>query len=73
MYAEIAAKAEQADGRVYIRVCYVLTPENTERGFLPLEAISNNYEKLVLSTDTLLRINRGDIRQKSIVDFLLDK
>ena len=30
-----------------------------------LEAISNNYAKLVLSTDTLPRINRGGIRQKN--------
>ena len=49
-----------------------LTPENTEREFGPLEGISDNYEKLVLSTDTLLRINRGGIRQKNIVDFLLE-
>ena len=37
-----------------------------------LEAIFNNYAKLVLSTDTLLRINRGGIRQKIIGDILLD-
>lgn len=71
--AEVDFVATRADERVYIQVCYVLTPENTEREFSPLEAISDNYEKLVLSTDTLLRINRGGIRQKNIVDFLLDK
>lgn len=71
--AEVDFVAHKADERVYIQVCYVLTPENTEREFSPLEAISDNYEKLVLSTDTLLRINRGGIRQKNIVDFLLDK
>lgn len=52
--------------------CYILTPENTDREFAPLEAISDNYEKLVLSTDTLLRVNRGGIRQKNIIDFLLE-
>ena len=71
--AEVDFVANRADERAYIQVCYVLTPENTEREFSPLEAISDNYEKLVLSTDTLLRINRGGIRQKNIVDFLLDK
>lgn len=71
--AEVDFVANRLDDRIYIQVCYVLTPENTEREFLPLEAISDNYEKLVLSTDTLLRINRGGIRQKNIVDFLLDK
>lgn len=71
--AEVDFVANKADERIYIQVCYVLTPENTEREFSPLEAISDNYEKLVLSTDTLLRINRGGIRQRNIIDFLLDK
>ena len=44
--------------------------ENMEQEFRPLEAISDNYEKVVLSTDTL-RVNRGGIRQKNIIDFLL--
>lgn len=70
--AEVDFVANRTDERLYVQVCYVLTPENTEREFAPLEAISDNYEKLVLSTDTLLRINRGGIRQKNIVDFLLD-
>ena len=43
-----------------------------DREFGPLEALPDNYEKLVLSTDTLLRINRGGIRQKNIMDFLLE-
>ena len=64
--------ANRADDRLYIQVCYILTPENTDREFAPLEAISDNYEKLVLSTDTLLRVNRGGIRQKNIIDFLLE-
>lgn len=71
--AEVDFIANRADERVYIQVCYVLTPENTEREFSPLEEISDNYEKLVLSTDTLLRINRGGIRQKNIIDYLLEK
>lgn len=71
--AEVDFVANRADDRVYIQVCYVLMPENTNREFSPLEVISDNYEKLVLSTDTLLRINRGGIRQKNIVEFLLDK
>lgn len=70
--AEVDFVASRTDERLYIQVCYVLTPENTEREFAPLEAIPDNYEKLVLSTDTLLRINRGGIRQKNIVDFLLE-
>lgn len=70
--AEVDFVANKADDRLYIQVCYVLTPENTDREFAPLEAIADNYEKLVLSTDTLLRVNRGGIRQKNIVDFLME-
>ena len=68
--AEVDFIADRADERIYIQVCYVLTPENMDREFGPLEKISDNYEKLVLSTDTLLHINRGGIRQKNILQFL---
>lgn len=70
--AEVDFVANRTDDRLYIQVCYILTPENTDREFAPLEAIPDNYEKLVLSTDTLLRVNRGGIRQKNIIDFLLE-
>ena len=68
--AEVDFIADRADERIYIQVCHVLTPENMDREFGPLEKISDNYEKLVLSTDTLLHINRGGIRQKNILQFL---
>ena len=70
---EIDFIANKHDTRLYLQICYVLTPENTEREFYPLETINDNYEKLVLTTDTLLDINRHGIRQKNIIDFLLDK
>lgn len=70
---EVDFVAGRADERLYIQVCYLLTPENMQREFAPLEAISDNHEKLVLSTDTLLRINRNGIRQKNICDFLLEE
>lgn len=70
--AEVDFVANKADDRVYIQVCYILTPENTDREFSPLQAISDNYKKLVLSTDTLLRVNIDGIRQKNIIDFLLE-
>lgn len=69
--AEVDFVANKADNRIYIQVCYILTPENTEREFAPLEVINDNYEKMVLTMDTLLGINRGGIRQKNIVEFLL--
>lgn len=68
---EVDFIANKRDERLYLQICYILTPENTEREFYPLENINDNYEKLVLTTDTLLDINRHGIRQKNIVDFLL--
>lgn len=38
-----------------------------------LEAISDNYEKLVISTDSLIRFDRNGIKHKNIIDFLLEK
>ena len=64
--------ANRRDERLYVQVCYILTPENTNREFAPLEAIADNYEKMILSMDSLLHINRGGIRQKNILDFLLE-
>jgi predicted AAA+ superfamily ATPase len=69
--AEVDFVASRADERIYIQVTYVLTEDNIEREFAPLEAIMDNYEKIVVSTDTIFNINRGGIRQKNIVDFLL--
>ena len=70
---EVDFIANKRDTRLYLQICYILTPENTEREFYPLENINDNYEKLVLTTDTLLDINRHGIRQKNIVEFLLEK
>ena len=70
---EVDFIANKRDARLYLQICYVLTPENTEREFYPLETINDNYEKLVLTTDTLLDINRHGIRQKNIVEFLLEE
>lgn len=70
---EVDFIAQKQDERMYIQVCYILTPENTEREFRPLEQIQDNYEKIVVSMNSILPINRGGIKQKSIVDFLLGK
>ena len=68
--AEVDFVADRGDERIYLQICYILTQENTDREFRPLETISDNYEKIVLSTDTLLHINRAGIRQKNIIDYL---
>lgn len=70
--AEVDFVADKGNDRLYVQVCYVLTEENTDREFAPLEAISDNYEKVVISTDSLMSFNRGGIKQKNILDFLLE-
>lgn len=70
--AEVDFVADKGNDRLYVQVCYVLTEENTDREFAPLEAISDNYEKVVISTDSLISFNRGGIKQKHILDFLME-
>jgi len=71
--AEVDFVADRSDDRLYIQVTYFLTEDNMEREFAPLEAITDNYEKMVLSMDSLISISRNGIRQKNVVDFLLGK
>lgn len=71
--AEVDFVADKGNDRLYVQVCYVLTDENTNREFAPLEAIADNYEKVVISTDSLMNFNRGGIKQKNILDFLLEE
>ena len=71
--AEVDFVAEKKEDRIYVQVCYVLHEGDMEREFKPLEAIADNYEKMVISTDSLIHFNRNGIKQKNIIDFLLDK
>lgn len=70
--AEVDFVANDRDERLYVQVTYVLTPDNTIREFAPLEAISDNYEKVVLSMDELPGFNRNGIRRKNITEYLLE-
>ena len=71
--AEVDFVANKLEERLYIQVCYVLTEDNIEREFSALEKISDNYEKIVLSTDFLMSFNRNGVRQKNIIDYLLQE
>lgn len=71
--AEVDFIATRQDEKIYIQVCYVLANDNvTQREFGPLKVISDNYEKLVLSMDWLMSFNIDGIKQRNIIDFLLD-
>ena len=71
--AEVDFIATRQDEKIYIQVCYVLANDKvTQREFGPLKVISDNYEKLVLSMDWLMSFNIDGIKQRNIIDFLLD-
>lgn len=69
---EIDFVAEKGGSTVYLQVAYLLaSPETVEREFLSLEAIPDNYPKLVLSMDRNIP-SRNGINQVYIPEFLLD-
>jgi predicted AAA+ superfamily ATPase len=68
---EIDFIATKSNEKKYIQVCYQLASEEIiDREFRGLEIINDNYEKLVVSGDTL-DFSRGGIRHKNIIDFLM--
>ena len=67
---EIDFIALKQNEKKYVQVCYVLNDENIEREFAPLEKIKDNYEKMIISTDSLINIGRNGIKQINIIDFL---
>lgn len=72
--AEVDFVAERRDERLYIQVSYLLADETvTRREFAPLESIEDNFEKLVLTMDQTPDFNRGGIKKKSILHFLLSE
>ena len=56
---------------MYCQVCYILgSPEIIEREFSSLEAITDNYEKIVVSLDDLSLGNRNGVRHVLLWDML---
>lgn len=55
----------------YVQVSYTINESKTteDREFAPLEKISDNYPKYVITTDYLLQ-NRGGIHHVTLMDFL---
>lgn len=70
---EVDFIAIDGESKLYIQVTYLLAEESTiEREFSVLEAINDNYFKMVLSMDHVNR-GRNGIVHKNIIDFLLEK
>lgn len=69
---EIDFVAEKGDSTLYLQVAYLLAEEKTlKREFSILEAIPDNYPKLVLSMDKNIPPRNG-IKQVYLPEFLID-
>ncbi|MCK5785698.1 MAG: ATP-binding protein [Candidatus Sabulitectum sp.] len=69
---EIDFVAEKGDSTLYLQVAYLLASEETlNREFSSLEAIPDNYPKLVLSMDKNIP-SRNGIKQVFLPEFLID-
>ena len=69
---EVDFIAINGEMKLYIQVTYLLAEASTiEREFSVLEAIDDNYPKMVISMDKVNR-SRNGIIHKNIVDFLLE-
>jgi predicted AAA+ superfamily ATPase len=69
---EVDFIAINGETKLYIQVTYLLAEVSTiEREFSVLEAIDDNYPKMVISMDRVNR-SRNGIIHKNIVDFLLE-
>ena len=69
---EIDFVAEKGDSTLYLQVAYLLASEETlNREFSSLEAIPDNYPKLVLSMDKNIP-SRNGIKQVYLPEFLID-
>lgn len=70
---EIDFIAEKSDKKKYIQVSATIADEATrERELRPLEAIADNYEKIVLTMDCSIYTDFNGIRNVNVIDFLLE-
>jgi len=68
---EIDFVAEKNNTYLYVQVCYLLASEETiNREFRPLEAIHDNFRKIVVSLDDILIRNKNGIEHQNIMDFI---
>ena len=69
---EIDFIAEKSDEKKYFQVSATIADEATrERELKPLEAIYDNYEKIVLTMDRSIYTDFNGIRNVNVIDFLL--
>ena len=70
---EVDFAARRQEDTVYIQVATTIaaSAETRRREYAPLEAITDNYPKYVITLDPLAGDNTGGIRHLPIYDFLL--
>ncbi len=67
---EVDFVAQRGERLIYVQSTYLLTEEETiEREYAPLESISDNYEKYVVSMDDLHLPSRGGIEHLHVWEF----
>ncbi|HQL05425.1 MAG TPA: ATP-binding protein [Treponemataceae bacterium] len=70
---EIDFIAQRNNEKMFVQVAYSLSDEKTiNREFYPLEMIKDNYPKIVLTMDEFQSIDRGGIKSKYLLDFLVE-
>lgn len=70
---EVDFVATNANEKVYYQVCATILDENTKKRELrPLESISDNYPKYILTMDQNIFNDYSGVRVKNIIDFLLE-
>lgn len=69
---EVDFIATKTDEKKYIQVTESMSSEETrKREFAPLEAINDNYEKIILTRDNTLFNDYNGIKVMNVVEFLL--
>ena len=70
--SEVDFIATKADDKLYVQVTESMVSENTRRRELtPLQKISDNYEKIVLSMDTGMDSSYEGIKSVHLIDWLI--
>jgi predicted AAA+ superfamily ATPase len=70
---EVDFVAEKTNEKIYYQVSATILDEKTrERELRPLQAIQDNYPKLILTMDHTIFNDYSGIQVKNIIDFLLE-
>ena len=70
---EVDFVASKTNEKIYYQVSATIMDEKTrERELRPLESISDNYPKYILTMDQTVFNDYSGIRVKNIIDFLLE-